>query len=182
MEINTQGLIEGIPYTASPNCDDRPPAAEIEVLIVHAISLPPGEFGGPDVERLFSNTLDCDSHPFYSGLKGRQVSAHLFIRRDGSMMQFVPFAKRAWHAGESEIEGRNRVNDFSIGIELEGADDDPFEEAQYQALAAVSRLLVAQYELMDFSRIYGHSQIAPNRKTDPGSHFDWPRYLSMCRA
>lgn len=182
MEINTQGLIEAIPYTASPNCDDRPSEVEIEVLIIHAISLPPGEYGGSDVERLFCNTLDCDSHPSYNSLRDMQVSAHLFIRRDGSMMQFVPFVQRAWHAGESEIEGRSRVNDFSIGIELEGADDSPFEETQYQTLAVVSRLLVAQYELMDFSRIYGHSQIAPGRKTDPGLHFDWPHYLSLCRA
>lgn len=181
MKINAQGLIEGIPYRASPNCDDRPEGSDAEVLIIHAISLPPGEFSGDDVEHLFCNTLDCSIHPFYEELRDLEVSAHLFIRRDGAVLQFVPLDKRAWHAGESEIEGRTRVNDFSIGIELEGSDDQPFEEAQYRALAAVTAALLAHYPSMNTSRIYAHSQIAPGRKTDPGPHFDWDYYLSLCQ-
>ena len=170
------GLLAGARFVASPNHDDRPEGAAAEVLVIHAISLPPGEFGGPDIERLFGNALDCASHPFYRELADLEVSAHLLIRRSGEIVQFVPFQRRAWHAGASCCEGRARVNDFSIGIELEGTDEATFEPAQYAALGAVTRALMQAYPAITPERIYGHADIAPGRKTDPGPHFDWPRY------
>ena len=170
------GLVEGARFVRSPNFDARPPGCPIEVLIVHSISLPPGRFGGGDIERLFCNALDSSCHPFYEELKGLRVSAHLLIRRDGELVQFVPFLARAWHAGVSSCEGRTRVNDFSIGIELEGADSVPFADIQYQVLAAVTRSIIQAYPRITPQRIYGHSDIAPGRKTDPGPSFDWSRY------
>ncbi len=170
------GLLAGVRFVTSPNHDERPEGAAVEVLVIHAISLPPGEFGGPDIERLFGNALDCASHPFYRELAGLELSAHLLIRRSGEIVQFVPFHRRAWHAGASCCEGRARVNDFSIGIELEGTDEAPFEPAQYAALGAVTRALMQAYPAITPERIYGHADIAPGRKTDPGPHFDWPRY------
>jgi AmpD protein len=174
-----RGLLEGARHVVSPNYDARPPDMTIDVLVIHNISLPPGEFGGPDVERLFSNTLDFSAHPFYRGIDGLKVSAHLFIRRDGEVVQFVPFHARAWHAGVSRWDGRERVNDFSIGIELEGSDHVPFEAAQYRILARVTRALMQAYPGITRERIVGHADIAPGRKTDPGPHFDWPRYRAM---
>ncbi len=147
--------------------------------MVHNISLPPGEFGGPGIEQLFTNTLDFDAHPYYATLRGMTVSSHLLIRRDGEVVQFVPFTERAWHAGVSCCEGRERVNDFSIGIELEGSDDVPFTDAQYSQLAQVTRLLMRAYPAITTARLVGHSEIAPGRKTDPGPHFDWQRYRAM---
>lgn len=179
IDIRT-GLIEGIPYIPSPNCDDRPPGAGIEVLVIHAISLPPGQFGGPGIEQLFCNRLDPNAHPYYREIQGLEVSAHLLIRRDGAMCQFVPLHRRAWHAGQSCCEGRTRANDFSVGIELEGADDVPFEEAQYNALGAITHALMRAYPAITPARIYGHADISPGRKTDPGPHFDWPRYRRDC--
>jgi N-acetyl-anhydromuramoyl-L-alanine amidase len=145
-------------------------------LVVHAISMPPGEYGGTDIEHLFCNSLDFTCHPFYREIDGLSVSAHLLIRRDGQVIQFVPFQERAWHAGASTLEGRARVNDFSIGIELEGSDNAPFEEAQYRTLAEVTRALRAAYPGITPQRIVGHADIAPERKTDPGPYFNWVRY------
>lgn len=171
----TQGLLEEARFTPSPNCDERP-AISVDVLVIHNISLPPGEFGGHDIERLFCNTLDFSGHPFYREIDGLRVSAHVLIRRDGEIIQFVPFEKRAWHAGVSCCEGRERVNDFSIGIELEGTDTMPFEDAQYRALSELTRAIMRAYPGITRERIYGHDDIAPGRKTDPGPHFDWARY------
>lgn len=175
------GLVEAARFVPSPNCDARPPGARPEVLIVHAISLPPGKFGGSGIEQLFCNALDPSEDPYYAKIRDLKVSAHLLIRRGGELIQFVPLHLRAWHAGESQCEGRARVNDFSIGIELEGCDDTPFEDAQYLVLAELTRALCAAYPSMMPSRIYGHSDIAPARKTDPGPCFDWPRYRSLLR-
>jgi AmpD protein len=147
-----------------------------EVLILHAISLPPGEFGGCGIEDLFCNRLDPAAHPYYGEISHLEVSAHFLIRRNGEVIQFVPAHKRAWHAGRSSIEGRERVNDFSIGIELEGCDDLPFEAVQYAALAELTRALMAAFPAITPQRIYGHSDVAPGRKTDPGPRFDWARY------
>lgn len=176
-----EGFVDGVRYVASPNYDERPAGASIDVLVIHAISLPPGEFGGLGVEQLFTNTLNRDEHPYYSEISGLRVSSHLFVRRDGEIVQFVPLGARAWHAGESCCEGRTRVNDFSIGIELEGTDDVPFEEAQYRQLALLTRAIMAHYPAITLQRIYGHSDIAPGRKTDPGPHFNWARYRDLCR-
>lgn len=175
LDVST-GLIEGVRQVASPNCDERPAGMAIDVLVIHAISLPPGDFGGDQVEALFCNRLDPAGHPFYREIAGLRVSAHLLIRRDGAMIQFVPLHKRAWHAGQSRHEGRPRVNDFSIGIELEGTDDLPFEDPQYEQLGRVTQLLLQAYPEITPARIVGHSDIAPGRKTDPGPCFDWRRY------
>lgn len=176
MRIADDGLIDGIPYFPSPNCDERPTGCAIELLVIHAISLPPGEFGGPGIVELFTNRLDAAGHPYYATITELKVSAHFVIRRDGELMQFVPCEKRAWHAGASIWRGRERCNDFSVGIELEGGDKVPFEEAQYAALAALTRALKARYPI---AGIVGHSDIASGRKTDPGPRFDWQHYREM---
>lgn len=173
---NQGGRLEGVPYIASPNYDVRPAGAVIDALVIHAISLPPGDYGSADIQQLFCNQLQNDSHSFYPEITGLMVSAHLLIRRDGQIIQFVSFDARAWHAGVSELRGRNRVNDFSIGIELEGSDYSPFEEAQYVALAEVSHALLAAYPQIARDRIVGHIDIAPQRKRDPGPYFNWLRY------
>lgn len=167
--------LRGVPFRPSPNCDARPRPREISLLVVHAISLPPGRFGGPWVNRLFANTLDCDAHPYFDGLRELRVSAHLCIFRTGKVVQFVPFHRRAWHAGRSAFGGRPACNDYSIGIELEGCDDRPFEPVQYRMLARVARALMRAYPRISPARIVGHSDIAPGRKTDPGPCFDWQR-------
>jgi AmpD protein len=174
MRIDAQGLLVGGEYIPSPNCDDRPGGA-IELLVIHNISLPPDEFGGDGVQQLFTNTLDAGAHPYYQTIAGLKVSAHFFVRRDGRIVQFVSCAKRAWHAGESRWQGKSRCNDFSIGIELEGSDDVPFTEMQYDAL---NQLTVALREAYPIRGIAGHRDIAPQRKTDPGPHFEWVRYLA----
>ena len=149
------------------------------LLVIHNISLPPGEFGGTDVEALFTNTLDINKHPYYqSVIKDMKVSAHLFIRRSGEIIQFVSFLDRAWHAGKSNFKGREGCNDFSIGIELEGTDTEAFTETQYQSLAAVTKLLIGRFAISK-DAIRGHEHIAPGRKTDPGPHFDWQEYLKL---
>lgn len=176
LQIGADGLAGGVPFIASPNCDERPAGTDIDLLVIHAISLPPGEFGGPAIENLFLNRLDSAAHPYYAGIAGMQVSAHFLVRREGAITQFVPCVKRAWHAGESSWRGRSRCNDFSVGIELEGTDDVPFEGAQYESLARLTRSLMAAYPVID---IAGHSEIAPGRKTDPGSHFDWGRFRAL---
>ncbi|BBJ00391.1 N-acetyl-anhydromuranmyl-L-alanine amidase [Ferrigenium kumadai] len=179
MRIDAQGLLVGGDCIPSPNFDERP-AGAIDLLVIHNISLPPDKFGGDGVQRLFTNTLDAEAHPYYRAIAGLKVSAHFFIRRDGRLIQFVPCSKRAWHAGISSWQGRERCNDFSIGVELEGCDTLPFTDLQYEALHRLTLALRATYPLRG---IAGHSDIAPQRKTDPGPHFDWLRYLSgLCEA
>lgn len=156
----------------SPHFDERPEGEKISLLVIHNISLPPGEFGGPFIDDLFMGTLHPGAHPYFAGLAGVRVSSHFLIRRDGSLIQYVPCDKRAWHAGESSWKGRSRCNDFSIGVELEGADDVPFSEPQYAALEQLIGTLESRYGKLD---IAGHSDIAPGRKTDPGPWFDWDR-------
>jgi len=170
------GLLSGVRQIPSPNRDERPSGTLVDSLIIHAISMPPGEYGGDDIEHLFCNSMDFECHPFYQTISGLTVSAHLLIRRDGEVIQFVPFHLRAWHAGQSALGGRTRVNDFSIGIELEGSDYWPFEEAQYEALISVTRALRRAYPEITNERIAGHAEIAPDRKTDPGPYFNWERY------
>lgn len=183
MRVDTStGLLEGARFVPSPNYDERPTGTGIDTLVIHAISMPPGEFGGFDVEGLFCNGLDFACHPYYQPIAGLTVSSHLFIRRDGELIQFVPLQARAWHAGASAFDGRSRVNDFSIGIELEGSDYTPFEEAQYRALAEVTRALQAAYPAITPERIVGHCDIAPERKTDPGRYFNWSRYRAELRG
>jgi AmpD protein len=156
----------------SPNCDPRPEGTAIELIVLHNISLPPGVFDGDAVIQLFTNQLDWDAHPYYQGIRGIKVSAHFFIRRDGSLIQFVPCNQRAWHAGVSSWCERERCNDFSIGIELEGTDELPFTEAQYASLLPLLDTLKQAYPI---EAVVGHSDIAPGRKTDPGACFDWER-------
>jgi N-acetyl-anhydromuramoyl-L-alanine amidase len=158
----------------SPNQDDRPPGVEITLVVLHSISLPPGEYGGDAIERLFTNRLDPAAHPYFREIRELKVSSHFLIRRDGELVQFVPVARRAWHAGVSSWRGRSRCNDFSVGIELEGSDDTPFEEAQYASLQRVLKDLRNRLPLRELA---GHSEIAPGRKTDPGARFDWQRLL-----
>lgn len=175
MKLDDAGLLAEARYLPSPNCDDRPVDAAIDLLVIHNISLPPGEFGGDAIADLFLNRLDPQAHPYYEGIANLRVSSHFLIRRDGALLQFVPCAKRAWHAGLSQWSGRERCNDFSIGIELEGADDLPFSDAQYECLSVLARALYARYPV---KASVGHSDIAPGRKTDPGPHFSWTRYFS----
>jgi AmpD protein len=170
-----QGLIRPAEQCPSPNQDDRPEGCEPELIIIHSISLPPGEFGGPCVEQLFTNRLDWDAHPYFAEIRGLKVSSHVFIRRDGSLVQFVPFSRRAWHAGESSYRDREDCNDFSIGIELEGENEMPYDDSQYEALMKTVSTLQATYTTLCARRIVGHCDVAPNRKSDPGPAFDWLR-------
>lgn len=167
------GLVEGADFRSSPNFDQRPKGVPISLVVVHGISLPPGEFGGPWIDALFTNTLDATAHPFFAEIAGMRVSSHLLIRRDGSLVQYVPLGKRAWHAGVSSFQGRESCNDFSIGIELEGTDDIPYEDAQYRQLADLVSLLMESFPEITPARVVGHSDVAPGRKTDPGAAFDW---------
>ena len=172
------GLLEGVRQVLSPHSDARPAGVRADLVVIHGISLPPDDFGGPWIERLFTGGLPPEAHPYFATIQGMRVSAHLLVRRDGELVQFVPFHQRAWHAGVSEYQGRAACNDFSIGIELEGADEVPYEAAQYRTLqAAVNALLVA-YPDLSAERIVGHSDIAPGRKTDPGPAFDWILFRS----
>lgn len=168
--------LRGAAWLASPNCDARPDPRDISLLVVHAISLPPGQFGGRWIDRLFTNSLDPQAHPYFAKIHELKVSSHLCIFRNGRVRQYVPFDRRAWHAGESLFDGRSRCNDFSIGIELEGCDERAFDARQYRALGDVVRALMRAYPAITPPRIVGHSDIAPGRKTDPGPHFDWSRY------
>jgi AmpD protein len=172
VRIGNDGMLEGARYIASPNCDARPADAAIELIVIHNISLPPGEFGGSAVIDLFLNRLDPAAHAYYAGIAQLRVSAHFLIRRDGEIVQLVPCTRRAWHAGVSQWRGRERCNDFSVGIEVEGADEIPFEDAQYGRLVALIEAIRARYPIAD---IVGHADIAPGRKTDPGAAFDWRR-------
>lgn len=166
----------------SPNYNERPLPAEISLLVVHSISLPAGQFGGPFIEQLFTNCLDCSRHPSFADLEGVEVSAHLLIRRGGELTQFVAFDKRAWHAGQSCFAGCENCNDFSIGIELEGDEQNAYTDAQYHRLAAVTRLLMKKYPLITAERIVGHSDIAPDRKTDPGPGFHWNYFRQLLES
>jgi len=175
------GLLEPAVQCDSPNQDDRPDGAEPTMIVVHGISLPPGEFGGPEIEALFTNSLDWDAHPYFGQIRGMEVSAHVLIRRDGSVIQFVPFGKRAWHAGESCFRGQHRCNDFAVGIELEGEDETPYDDRQYAVLQGVVKALCVAYPAISPREIAGHCDIAPGRKSDPGPAFDWLRLYDGLR-
>lgn len=178
MKINQHRLTE-IPQTPSQNFDERPDPEDISLLVIHCISLPPGEFGNHYIDQLFCNQLDPDEHPYFKDVYQLKVSAHLLIQRDGSCIQYVPFDKRAWHAGKSAYQGRERCNDFSIGIELEGTELVDYTDQQYVQLATVICILLEAYPKLSTQRITGHSDIAPGRKNDPGASFDWQRLLGL---
>jgi AmpD protein len=175
-DVDAAGWLCGIRHDPSPNFDRRPEGEEVSLLVVHAISLPPGEYGSDDIPALFGNRLDPDRHPYFAGIHQLRVSAHFLVRRDGSVVQFVSCNDRAWHAGVSCWQGRQRCNDFSIGVELEGCDEMPFETAQYVSLNALAAVLSRRYPLCF---VVGHSDIAPGRKTDPGPFFDWSRVRAL---
>lgn len=172
LQSMTAGWLDDIHRISSPNYDERPEGTPISLIVIHAISLPPAQFGSDDIARLFTNTLDPDAHPYFAGICALRVSAHFLIRRDGEVIQFVSCDQRAWHAGVSAWQGRQRCNDFSIGIELEGCDDLPFEDAQYDRLLDLIRSLCEHYPI---AALAGHADIAPDRKTDPGPAFAWQR-------
>jgi AmpD protein len=172
LAVDADGVVRCARQVPSPNFDARPDAAPIDLLVVHGISLPPGEYGGPGIVALFANRLDPGGHPYYATIAGLRVSAHFLIRRDGVLIQFVACAKRAWHAGESTWRGRPCCNDYSIGIELEGTDTKPYAAAQYATLVRLARVLCWRYPI---AAIAGHSDVAPGRKTDPGPAFEWTR-------
>jgi len=176
-----EGLLHPCRYECSPHFNERPSGISIDLVVLHNISLPPQQFGGHEVIDFFLGRLDYSAHPFYHTLRELKVSAHLFIRRTGEVIQFVPFHQRAWHAGISSYEGRENCNDFSIGIELEGSDDLPFEGNQYKALVPVLNLLMRTYPDITPQRIVGHSHVAPGRKTDPGPFFDWTYLQRLMR-
>lgn len=178
----SEGWLQPANHVPSPNFDTRPGDCAVDLLVIHNISLPPGQFGSGCVQQFFCNTLDCTQHPYFQRLVDLRVSSHLLIERTGQVTQFVSFEHRAWHAGESFFEDRTRCNDFSIGIELEGVDDHPYTDAQYEMLAGVTQTLLQTYPAMTPNRITGHSDIAPGRKTDPGPAFDWRRYRSTLAA
>ena len=173
--VDAAGWLEGARRVPSPHRDARPPGMAVDAVIVHGISLPPGRFGGPWIDALFTGTLDPAAHPYFRTIAGMRVSAHLLIRRDGTITQYVPFTERAWHAGASSLAGRPRCNDYAIGIELEGADDIPYAPAQYRVLAEVIAVLMHAYPAITPRRVVGHCHVAPGRKTDPGPAFDWAR-------
>lgn len=175
--VRGRGLLAEARQVASPNHDSRPPGCQPTLLLLHSISLPRGHYGGDAVERLFSNRLDLGEHASFGELAGLRVSAHFFVRRDGELLQFVPLERRAWHAGVSRWRGRERCNDFSIGIELEGVDSAPFESVQYARLSTLIRSLRLRARL-PLRELAAHSEVAPGRKTDPGARFDWARLFS----
>lgn len=172
------GWLANARHVVSPNQDERPPGMVAEWVVIHGISLPPGEFGGPWIDALFTNRLESAAHPYFYEIRGLRVSAHILIARDGALTQYVPFHKRAWHAGPSILRGRSQCNDFTIGVELEGTDAVPYEEIQYQVLANLINVLAGAYPAFSKKRIVGHSDIAPGRKTDPGPAFKWVRLKS----
>jgi len=183
MKIDSDlGLLSTARQQPSPNCDQRPSDAEISLLVIHNISLPPGQFGGSYIDALFCNRLNPADDPFFKEIEGLKVSSHLLIRRDGEVVQYVPFQQRAWHAGVSSYQGHERCNDFSIGIELEGSDHVAYEEAQYQRLAEVIVTLLQSYPPLSREALVGHCDIAPGRKTDPGSAFNWARLNALLDA
>jgi AmpD protein len=174
--LDDEGIVAGATQISSQNWDERPEGAAIALLVVHSISLPPGEFGGDAIARLFTNTLDFSEHPYYETLRDLRVSAHFLIRRDGELIQFVPCVKRAWHAGSSIWRGRERCNDFSIGVELEGVDESAYADAQYRTLSRLLLTLRGRYPIVD---VVGHADISPGRKTDPGPAFDWGQFREL---
>lgn len=174
-------LLQNVSFIPSPNFNERPRNTIIDMLVIHGISLPPGQFGGTAITELFTNTLNPNADPSYKEIASIPVSSHLLIRRDGSVIQFVAFDKRAWHAGASSFQGRNNCNDYSVGIELEGADTIPYEKKQYQQLVSLVSTLIRVYPAITLDRIVGHCDIAPGRKTDPGPAFDWSYFRqTMC--
>ena len=176
MEVKNNRL-QGIKFIESPNFNDRPKGYDISLLVIHSISLPPKTYNTNHIEKFFLNELDFSLHNFYKEIQDIKVSCHILIKRNGEVIQFVPFNKRAWHAGVSSFNGQDDCNNFSIGIELEGSDDDYYEEDQYKVLCSLTSVLMSEYDLITKDRIKGHSDIAPGRKTDPGNLFDWSRYL-----
>lgn len=183
MNINTTThRLEEVNFVASPNKDSRPTNLAIDAILLHNISLPPGEYGGGHVHQLFTNTLDASANPYFNEIAPLRVSSHCLIEREGQVTQFVPFHERAWHAGVSEYQGRSRWNDFSIGIELEGTDTDEYTEQQYETLAELCRCLMATYPAITLDSILGHADVAPGRKTDPGESFDWQRFKQSLTA
>ena len=176
------GLLTGVRQVLSPHFNARPPQTPPELIVVHGISLPPGEFGGPWIDRLFTGTLPWDAHPYFKQIEGLRASCHVLITRDGALTQYVPFGERAWHAGVSEYRTRTGCNDFSIGIELEGSDETPYTDAQYAALTELITALLSAYPSLAPEHIVGHSDVAPGRKTDPGAAFEWPRLRALLRA
>ena len=173
------GILMGVPQVLSPHCDQRPGGTLPELIVIHGISVPAGQFGGPWIDRLFAGDLPRAAHAEFAALAGLRVSAHVLIRRDGALTQYVPFGARAWHAGVSSYQGRTACNDFSVGIELEGTDAQPYEHAQYRALAALIAELCRAYPTLSARRLVGHSDIAPGRKSDPGPAFEWQRLRSL---
>ena len=176
------GLLAGVRQVLTPFCNARPDNLAPELIVVHGISLPPGEFGGPWIDRLFTGNLPGEAHASFVERAGLKVSAHVLIRRDGELVQYVPFSQRAWHAGVSQYRGRENCNDFSIGIELEGTDAAPYADAQYAVLAELAATLIRTYDSLSATHIVGHSDVAPGRKTDPGAVFDWPRLRAALAA
>ena len=172
MKVSPNGWIDAARRIRSPNCDARPPGTKVFLVVLHSISLPPGRYRGDAIERLFTNRLDPDAHPYFKSIASLRVSAHFLVRRDGALLQFVPVRRRAWHAGASSWRGRARCNDFSIGVELEGTDHGPFAAAQYRSL---QRLLLSLRRALPLRDVAAHSEIAPGRKPDPGARFDWAR-------
>lgn len=179
--IKPDGLLANVSYHPSPNQDSRPDFQDISGIVIHNISLPPGEFGGGWIDDLFLNNLDLSAHPYFAEISNLRVSAHLLIRRDGEMVQYVPFYQRAWHAGVSQWDGRECCNDFTIGIEMEGCDDQSFEQIQYQQLADVIMSLSEHYPQLSTDRITGHQDISVGRKTDPGHCFDWQTLFKLLK-
>lgn len=178
---NHKGLLLNTEFVQSPNFNERPPDTDIDLIVIHNISLPPNEFGGPDINALFTNTLNPNNHPYFREIAHLKVSCHCLIRRDGRIIQYVPFTLRAWHAGVSSFLGRENCNNFSIGIELEGADEVPYTKEQYEVLTSLILALMETYKKITIDRIVGHSTIAPIRKTDPGPAFDWVLLNKMLR-
>lgn len=184
MDVDREaGLLSRARYVASPHSDERPGGTGVDLLVIHGISLPPGEFGGPWIERLFLGHLDPAAHPALGDLGGLRVSAHLLVRRSGAVVQYVPFHRRAWHAGASRWRGRERCNDFSVGIEVEGSEHRPFTDVQYRVLAEILAALAAAYPVLAYpDRLASHADVAPERKSDPWQTFDWPRLLALLGA
>src|SRR4030081_187539 len=183
MQIDLEtGLMRDVRHIASPNHDSRPAGVEADLIVVHGISLPPGEFGGPWIDRLFTNSLPAEMHPYFAEVCSLRVSSHVVVARDGAVTQYVAFPQRAWHAGKSLYQGREACNDFSVGVGLEGTDPLPYEPVQYGLLAQVVAALCAAYPRLSPDRLVGHSEIAPGRKTDPGPAFDWPRARRLLTA
>ncbi len=181
-QIDEQGeWLSGAKIIESPNCDERQDSSDIDLLVIHGISLPPKEYGGDYIDQLFTNTLDKNEHPYFTEIHHLRVSSHLLIDREGNVTQYVPFIKRAWHAGESTFCGRSQCNDFAIGIELEGCDEEAYCNVQYQVLAQITKLICRRWQKITKDRIVGHSDIAPGRKTDPGPAFDKNYYFSLLK-